>query len=216
MTPIRYLEAIIVAYLLGSLPVGYLCAKLSKRIDIRQVGSGHTGGSNVLRAAGTVPAVLTVVGDFLKGYGAVSVAQALVPGVPLVAAAAGLFAVVGHNHPLFLGFKGGVGTMTTLGAAMALMPVATSVAIFIGALVLLIGRYTSIGSLTLAVVLPLACLIGAVRGDWPTTHLLFAFGSSLLSVWALRFNIERLRRGTERKIGQPVAPEQVDVTTNNA
>jgi glycerol-3-phosphate acyltransferase PlsY len=211
MVWLRAIGALLLAYLLGAIPMGYVAAKLIRNVDVRKVGSGHTGGTNVLRSAGLVPAALTVVGDFLKSYAAVALAKALVPGVPLVAALAGLAAVAGHNWPVFLGFHGGVGTMATVGAALMLMPIPTAIAAAAGILVIVAWRYASAGSLTLAVLLTIGCLVGAIQGDLPAMHLVFALGTSAMSIWALRSNIQRLRQGTERKIGQQVPPGATDV-----
>ncbi len=212
---VRYGGALLLAYFLGALPVGYLAAKLLKGIDVRRVGSGRIGGSNVLRAAGVLPAALTVLGDMAKGYGAVALAGVLVPQKPLVAALAGLLAVVGHNWPVFLGFKGGVGTMTTLGASLALLPPLAWAVFIAGALVVLLWRYTSLGSLTIAMGLPLACLVGTLAGGWPAAYLVFSLGSGLIAIWALRPNIQRLRQGRERKLGQTIPPGQADVTSSS-
>lgn len=199
---LRFLMALVLAYLLGAIPVGYLAAKWLKNVDVRKVGSGRTGGTNVLRAAGPAPAALTVVGDFLKGYVAVALAKTLVPEAPLLAALGGLAAVAGHNWSIFLGFDGGVGTMTTVGAALMLMPIPAAIAMVAGIVVILVWRYASLGSLTFADVLTIACLVGVLRGDLPATHLTFALGTSAMSVWELRPNIRRLLQGTERKVGQ--------------
>ena len=216
MTWVRYAAALIAAYLLGSIPVGYITIKLFKKIDIRHIGSGHTGGSNVLRAAGLLPAGLTVIGDFFKGYGAVVLARILAPDAPAIASFAALSAVIGHNWSIFLGFKGGVGSMTTLGAGSALMPIGAAASALISAAVILIWKYTSLGSLTLAALLPLGCLIGALMGLWPPSYLIFALGTSALSTWALRANIRRLREGTERKLGQTIPPGKNDVSPEEA
>jgi glycerol-3-phosphate acyltransferase PlsY len=207
---LEYTGVCLLAYLLGSLPVGYLAAKAIGGVDIRQIGSGHTGGTNVLRSAGLLAGGLTVVADLAKGYAAVTLARMVLPDQPLVAAIAGILAVVGHNHSVFLGWRGGVGSMTTLGAALALMPLATAIIFVVGAAIILILRYSSVASLTAAVLLPLICLVGVIRGSWPPAYLLFAMGSALLSVWELRHNIKRLRLGTERRVGQTVAPDSSD------
>jgi glycerol-3-phosphate acyltransferase PlsY len=146
-----------------------------------------------------------------KGYLAAYLARELVPAHPWVAALAGLIVILGHNHSLFLGFKGGVGTMTTAGAALALLPLGMLVSMVIGAAVLFGSRYASLGSITFAVLLPIACLIGALVGLWPAAYLLFALGSSAISLHALRANIARLRLGTERKIGQSIPQGRRDV-----
>lgn len=203
---IRVLGAIIVAYVLGSLPTGYAAGRLLKNVDVRKIGSGRTGGTNVLRAAGVVPAALTIVGDWLKGYVAVWLAHMIAPGTPFAGALAGLAAVIGHNYSAFLNFHGGAGTMTTLGAAVALMPSAAGAAALGGLAVILLLRYASLGSLTLAALLIVICVIGVLRGIWPAPFALFAVGTSALSTWKLRPNIQRLYRGTERKIGEPPQP----------
>jgi glycerol-3-phosphate acyltransferase PlsY len=198
------------SYLLGSIPFGYMVTFIARKIDLRLVGSGHTGGTNVLRVAGALPAAITVVLDFAKGYAAVELARALVPGAPIVWALAGLLAVVGHVWSLFLGFKGGVGTMTTGGGAVALMPDGALAAIALSLVAILVGRMSSLGSLLFAALLPLACLVGAVLGAWPYTYLIFALGTSVMATWALRENIKRLRAGTERRIGEPVSKSPRD------
>jgi len=203
--------ALILAYLLGAVPVGYLAAKLIKRLDITQIGSGRTGASNVLRAAGVMPAAITVLGDFAKGYGAVALAKALAPDLPVIAALAGVCAVAGHDWPVFLRFDGGVGTMTTIGAAFALSPIAAAIAFGAGLVVVIIWHHSSVGSLTYAGVLSLAILGGGILGYWPLTFLIFALGTTAMATWELRPNIKRLKEGTERKIGQFVQPGQRDV-----
>ena len=208
---IRYLQVLIPAYLLGSIPVGYVMVWLIKRIDIRGVGSGHTGGTNVLRTAGPVPAVLTILGDFGKGCGAIAVAKLLAPDLPAIVALAGLSAVVGHNWSIFLSFEGGVGTMTTLGAAMGLVPYAMGLAMVIAVVALVVWRYSSLGSLAIALLLPLGSLIGALLNLWPMAYLLFAITTSVISAWALRANIKRLLRGTERRLGQMINPSDAGI-----
>ena len=207
----RYAVALMLAYLLGATPVGYLITWVAKKIDIRTLGSGHTGGTNVLRVAGALPAILTVLCDFGKGYAAVALARFFLPGLPLMHALAGAFAVVGHDYSIFLGFKGGVGSMTTLGGAAALMFPGALVAGLLAIVIIALWRYASLGSLSLVVTLPLFCLVGALLGAWPATHLIFALVTAALSGWALRTNARRLRQGTERKLGQSVPPGQSDV-----
>jgi len=205
------LLAVSLAYLVGSIPSGYLAAKLLANVDVTRVGSGRTGGSNVLRAAGVVPAVVTVLADLGKGYAAVSLATMMAPAVPITAVLAGLAVVAGHNWSVFLGFDGGVGTATTLGAALALVPLPAGVSLAAGLAAVAIWRHTSLGSLTLAGTLTLGCIVAAVLGAIPVRYVLFALGSSLMSVWELRPNIARLRRGTERKLGQYIPRGRNDV-----
>lgn len=206
MDELRFVFALAGAYLLGALPAGYAITWVAKKVDIRTMGSGHTGGTNVLRVAGALPAALTVLCDAAKGYGAVALVRALAPGLPWLAALAGVLAVLGHNHSVFLAFRGGVGTMASFGVALALMPWGAAAAALAGLAVIVAWRYASLGSLTFAAAVPLACLIGASLGAWPWPYLLFALLSSAFAAWELRHNIRRLRQGTERKIGQRVEP----------
>lgn len=207
----RFVAVIVGAYVLGSIPAGYVWAKVLKRVDVTKVGSGRTGASNVLRAAGVVPGILTFLSDFGKGYGAVALAHLLAPGVPLVAVLAALAAVAGHNWSVFLHFDGGVGSLTTVGACVALMPVAAAAGLVAGGLAILIWRFTSLGSLTLAAAITLASIVGAVEGAWPPLYVLFALGTSAMGAWELRPNIQRIRKGTERKLGQFIRTGQADV-----
>jgi glycerol-3-phosphate acyltransferase PlsY len=201
---VAFVGALVGAYLLGSLPFGYLITLLAKKIDIRTVGSGHTGGTNVLRVAGALPAAITMVTDFAKGWSAVALARAWAPGSDWAAALAGILVVVGHNHSVFLRFRGGVGTMATLGAAANLMPAAAIADSALAAVTVVATRYASLGSLLIAALLPVLGAAGAAIGAWPWPTVPFALACGLLSAWGLRANISRFRTGTERKIGQRV------------
>ena len=143
MEILRYAIMIALGYFMGSVPVGYLVVKLMRGTDVRQHGSGRTGGTNVWRAAGRWPAILTTAGDFLKGMGAVLIARAVLGnsvGEVLVGAAA----VVGHNWSVFLGWRGGAGTATNLGVISALsLPVALAL-IVIALLIGFVSRYASV------------------------------------------------------------------------
>ncbi len=215
MNAVRFAAVVVLAYGIGSIPAGYIWAKLLKTVDVTKVGSGRIGTSNVLRAAGIAPAVLTFLSDLGKGYGAVALARWLVPGVEAAAALAALAAVAGHNWSVFLRFHGGVGTMATAGACLALMPVAGAAGLVAGGLALLVWRYTSLGSLTLAAALTLVAIAGVVQGMWPPVYLLFALGTSAIALWELQPNIQRIRQGTERKLGQFIPPGQRDVIPND-
>ena len=197
--------SVVVAYLLGSIPVGVVvCKPLGK--DPRTVGSGRTGGTNVYRAAGFVPFALTVVGDVLKGYVAVAIAGRLVPAevyggyAGWAVALAALAAIVGHNYPVFAGFHGGAGSSPNMGAAFAYDPLVCAVGIVLGAVVLFGVGLASVGS----IVLSLAILLGlgwrVIDGVQPPATLVYAVGQFVLVVWALRPNIARLRAGTERRV----------------
>jgi len=195
----HWLIALAVGYLLGSIPVGFLVVRLSRGLDVRRVGSGRTGGTNVLRAAGWGAAVATGLGDALKGAAAVWAAQALgTP--PLAQALAGFAAVVGHNYSLFLGLRGGAGTATSVGGAIALWPVGGLLAVPVLLAAALLTRYASVGSISVALFLPMAFAVGAAREAIPWAYEAHAVLTSALTLWALRPNIRRLWRGEERRI----------------
>ncbi len=194
-----WLIALVAGYLLGSIPVGFLVVRVSRGLDVRQVGSGRTGGTNVLRAAGWGAAVATGLGDALKGAAAVWVARAL-EGPPLLQALAGLAAVVGHNYSLFLSLRGGAGTATSIGGAIALWPTGGLLAIPVLLAAAFLSRHASVGSISVAVFLPIAFAVGAARGVVPWAYEAHSLLTSALTLWALRPNIRRLLRGEERRI----------------
>lgn len=196
-------SAIVAAYLIGSLPSGYAIAKL-RGVNVLQVGSGHTGATNVLRSSGLPLAILTGIADILKGYASIQLARALAPHAPWTPALAGIAAVLGHNHSVFLAFAGGVGSMTTFGAALGLSPTAALLGLVTGAIPMGITRYASVGSIALAIALPFIMAIGALLGAWPWPWAVFGLGAGALSIWELRGNITRLLRGEERKIGETI------------
>ncbi len=185
--------ALVAAYLLGSLPPGILWAWIARKIDIRKHGSGRTGGTNVWRAAGFLPALMTAIFDALKGAAAVWLARGL--GLsPGGQALAGAVAVVGHNYSLFLSFRGGAGTATSAGAAAVLWPLSLPILILSGVAVGLLVGHASVASIWVAVMLP---VLFFVRGT-PAVALAFGVPAMLLTLWALRPNIARLAAGRER------------------
>jgi glycerol-3-phosphate acyltransferase PlsY len=187
------------AYTLGSIPVGPLLVRATTGKDVRQVGSGRTGGTNVLRAAGPWVALLTILGDGAKGLLAVRLAQSFA-GASGLAALAGLLAVVGHNYSVFTHFKGGAGTMTTVGGAIGLWPWNGAILICLGTAVIAATRYASIGSITIALLVPIVFALRAWLGNAPWDYLIHGVGTLLLTIWALRPNIRRLLAGCERRI----------------
>jgi glycerol-3-phosphate acyltransferase PlsY len=199
----QWIVALPVAYLLGSIPVGILVVRWFQGIDVRQVGSGRTGGTNVLRAAGWKAAVFTGLGDASKATLAVLVAR-WIHGPSLLLALAGAAAVVGHNYSLFLGFRGGAGTGASIGGALALWPVSGLITI---PTLLGIGMATgraSLGSITITLVLPLVFAVRAILGHGPWAYVAHGLTTSVVTLWALRPNIKRLLEGNER----PVVPRK--------
>lgn len=196
--------AIFIAYIFGSIPVGYLVARLYG-VDVTASGSGRTGGTNVLRSVGPLAAALTVLGDIFKGL--IPVYLLATVAHPLVVALAAVATVIGHNYSIFLGFRGGVGAGTAMGALSGLtFPGALIVTIF--ALVALgISQYASILSATIAVTSLLVLAIFAYLGYIPYEFIAFGVLNLAVIFYALRPNFARLRAGTERKIGQ--RPENI-------
>jgi glycerol-3-phosphate acyltransferase PlsY len=205
----RVIVVVLLAYLLGAFPTGYLIVRAFAGKDVRRLGSGRTGGTNVLRSAGPVAAALTVVGDALKGGVAVLLAHAIA-GTPLAAALAGVAAVVGHNYSVFLSFDGGAGTMTNIGVALFLSPLVGGAAIVVGLAMLLLRRYASLASIVVAIALPLLFGAGALWFGVPAAYGLASTVSALIVINELRPNIVRLLAGTERKV-----PLQFGRTTPN-
>ncbi len=187
---------VLAAYLLGSLSPGSWIAARYQR-NLRQVGSGNTGATNVLRTLGWGPAVLVALFDGLKGGVAVEAAR-LLGGAPLLLAATALAAVLGHNYSLFLRFRGGKGVSTTLGALIFLDPALGSAVLIIALSVMALTRYVSAGSLTTGI----SGVLLAWIGDRPVTELLVVAVLGGLIFWTHRGNLSRLQSGSERRIGE--------------
>jgi glycerol-3-phosphate acyltransferase PlsY len=190
-------------YLLGSVPFGFLIVKLIKGIDIRTYGSGRTGGTNVYRAAGIVPGVLTALLDVGKGMVAVTIARALFPQLQGWAEAlTGIGVILGHNYSCFLGFKGGAGGATAVGTGMALWWGAGVPALVLGCVMVFGLGYASlatlIAGLSVAVVFTLAAIFHWENFNW--SYAAYGWAVFVLCIIALRPNIERLRKGTEKRV----------------
>ena len=196
---IRNVLLVIAAYLLGAIPFGLLIARLQKGIDIRDHGSGNIGTSNVLRTLGKRAALLTLVGDLLKGYLPVLAGSLWGVSQPWVVIA-GAAAVIGHNWPIYIHFRGGKGVATSFGAALGIVPAAAGLALLVYLLVAAIARYTSLAALVSSASLLL--WVHLLRASRP--QVLFSVFAALLIYLRHRENIQRLILGTERKIGQRV------------
>jgi glycerol-3-phosphate acyltransferase PlsY len=193
--------AILIAYLFGSIPFGYLVARLYG-VDVTASGSGRTGGTNVLRAAGVTAAGLTVLGDVLKGVIPIFFIKIAFAALPLVVALAMAAAVVGHNYSIFLKFRGGVGAGTAVGTVGGISFVAGALAALCGLIGLALTRYASILSTSIAVSSVVILTIFALLGYTPYAYILGSVLNLLVMFYALRENFARIRAGTERKVGQ--------------
>jgi len=189
---------LISAYLLGATPVGYIITKLIKGVDIRTLGSGNPGATNVLRSVGAAAGIATFILDALKGYLAVVIAVKLTGNAHIYWwLLAGLCAVCGHIWTVFLGFKGGKGVATACGVFFALMPAATFAAFTLFLVVVYLTRYVSVGSICAAAFLP-AC---AWLMHEPKIICAFATIVGILVIIKHKNNIKRLIKGIENKFG---------------
>jgi glycerol-3-phosphate acyltransferase PlsY len=187
---------IFLSYLLGSLPVGVLLAKLKGR-DPRTVGSGNIGATNVMRAAGKSIGILTLLGDILKGF--IPVWLAMRFGLSEVGiAAVGLAVFAGHLFPLYLKFKGGKGIATALGVFLAFNYLAVLINVVIFVAILLKWRYVSLGSLVCAALMPVILVVL----NAPAPYVILCIAIAVLVFYKHRENIARLRAGRENKIGR--------------
>ncbi len=193
---------VVAAYLLGSIPFGLLIVKALGGDDIRSSGSGNIGAANVVRNAGWLAGLLTLLFDAGKGYLAVWVAGHCTNGSGRWMVAAAVAAVAGHIFPVWLGFKGGKGVATSLGAFLPISAGAVAAAGALWLLVVLFWRYSSLGSIVAAASLPvLVYVFYAPRHAPPTYMLAGTVVVSLLVLAKHQANIRRLIAGTESRIG---------------
>jgi acyl phosphate:glycerol-3-phosphate acyltransferase len=193
----------IAGYVLGSIPFGFLIAKAVKGIDIRTYGSGRTGGTNVYRAAGLPAGIATAMLDVGKGALAVTIARALFPeAAGWAESLTGIGVILGHNYSCFLGFRGGAGGATAVGTGMALWWAAGVPALLLGCVMVFGVGYASlatlIASLSVAIVFTLAAIFRWENFNW--SYAAYGWTVFTLCVIALRPNIERLRKGTEKRV----------------
>lgn len=199
-----------IAYLLGAIPFGYLIVKERTGVDVRSVGSGNVGATNVLRVAGKIPAAGVLLMDMAKGCFPVLLGRVM--GAPSeILAAIAFAAVLGHVYPVFLGFRGGKGVATALGAFIALAPIATvtSAAVFI--VLVVWKRYVSLGSMVAVGTFPLwAYVFGRI--GWMTMPWLpvsiAGIATAVVVLLRHRSNLGRIRAGTESRIGENLEVEE--------
>jgi glycerol-3-phosphate acyltransferase PlsY len=203
---ITYFVIALGAYLLGSIPTGFLVAR-ARGIDIRKVGSGNIGATNSMRVLGKPAGIFVLLVDVLKGFAAVAWLPILVLKIfsttqidlETLRIVAGIFAVLGHNYPCWLKFKGGKGIATTAGVFLALAPWALLVALVVFILAVALTKYVSVGSIAAAIALPATVWI-------MSPHNLFlnlvttALGA--LAIFKHRKNMQRLLAGTENRLGK--------------
>ena len=191
------LLALIAGYLLGSIPFGLLLTRMSGKGDIREIGSGNIGATNVLRTGSKGLAAATLLLDAAKGAAAVMLAQRIWPDAVNFAAAG---AMIGHLYPVWLRFKGGKGVATLLGVLAPLLPVAALVyaVVWIGLLVIL--RISSVAGMAAAASAPITAAVVNEQALFP-----MLLGFALLVIWKHRENIRRLAKGEEPRLGRKAA-----------
>lgn len=212
MEIVCYVVTAFAAYLLGSIPTGFLVAQ-TRGIDIRTVGSGNIGATNTLRVLGKPAGIFVLIMDALKGWLAVVPLAFLIATIfrqPLSGTShetaqiiAGLCAILGHNYTCWLQFKGGKGIATSAGVLFALVPWALLIIFIVFMLLLLATRYVSMGSIAAAATLPFASWI---TGESPA-KIMVTGAMSVLAIYKHKDNIRRLLNGTERRLGAPPKEE---------
>jgi glycerol-3-phosphate acyltransferase PlsY len=211
-----YIIIVPAAYLLGSIPFGFLVAK-ARGIDIRKVGSGNIGATNAMRVLGKPAGIFVLLMDALKGYAAVAwlapavfhqfhsstpTLEPLSGGLEPLAVLAGICAVLGHNYTCWLKFKGGKGVATTAGVFLALAPWSVLVALVVFLMAVALTRYVSVGSIAAAVALTITVWVMTPHNlllDLVTTAL------AVLTIYKHKSNIQRLMAGTENRLGKKVS-----------
>jgi glycerol-3-phosphate acyltransferase PlsY len=190
---------VIVSYLIGAVPFGLLFSRLFSNVDVRTIGSGNIGATNVLRASGKKAAILTLLADILKGFFPVLIVNVLFHD-DAATALSGIAAVLGHNFPIYLKFKGGKGVATSLGVVLGVAPWTGLVCILVWLISALIWKYSSLSALIAFACYPLITIMVSSENSKPFSILsLFIFG---MIYYRHRENIKRLLQGTEPKIGK--------------
>ena len=197
----EYLIFTLVGLLLGSLPAGLAVGWIFRRVDVRSIGSGSTGTSNVLRSVGVPAAVLVLGLDMGKAVLAVVLAR-IYSDSHGVAVAAALAALCGHNWSIFAGFRGGKGTAPGWGGLCILSPVSALAVTLISVLVVAVTRYVSVGSILAAITASIALVILYFTGHAPFEYIWFGLIGGTLIIARHKGNIQRLLKGQERKLGQ--------------
>ncbi|MEW5986945.1 MAG: glycerol-3-phosphate acyltransferase [Chloroflexota bacterium] len=201
------LLAALIGYVLGAIPFGFLYVKATRKVDLRTVGSGRTGGTNSFRAAGLAVGVLTSISDALKGAAGVWIVNGLFRSVldkswlPWALVTAGLMSVVGHNWSVFLKWAGGAGTGPNVGWSSALWPPMLPIALVVVVGLLLGVGMASVASLAAAVVVPVVFAIRYFTGHGHLAYLVGGVVTAAVIIYALRSNIKRILNGTERLVG---------------
>jgi glycerol-3-phosphate acyltransferase PlsY len=209
MAPIS-VGLVLLAYLAGSIPFGYILVKAFTGQDVRDIESGRTGGTNSMRAAGFGIGLATSLLDILKSASVVWVAQIFFPAAYWLHVVVGLFSVIGHNYSLFLlqrdstgklSFSGGAGGTPAVGVLVGLWWPNLFILLPVGYLIVMVVGYASLATMSLPLIGSLIFLVRYLAYDQPWIYIFSGLLSELFILWALRPNIKRLLDGTERLVG---------------
>ncbi len=218
---LRFVGAVVVGYLIGSIPSGVIVSRIFGGADPRRFGSGKTGATNVLRTLGRGPAAIVVVADIAKGVVPVLLAEFVFFGSSAPSgysattwttirdsaeAAAALAALLGHNYSIYIGFKGGRGVLTGFGAMATITPVATIFGVIAGVTPVWLTRYVSLGSIMGALMAMVAEVYLTIIHMDSVPHCAFVVIAGTIVIVSHKDNIDRLRAAVERKLGEKAAP----------
>ena len=203
---VRAVGLVVAAYFIGGIPWSIIVARVTGRTDPRTIGSGRTGGANAMRAMGPQLALLSGILDLLKGAAAVLLARWLGAGTGVEVLCA-MAAIVGHSRSPFLGLGGGRGVAPAFGALLAFAPLIAAVIVPLFVIVIAITRYSSLGSLTASATAGVLVAGATYALGWDPWLYVYAVGGTALVWYFHKDNIQRLRAGTERKIGTPAEAE---------
>jgi glycerol-3-phosphate acyltransferase PlsY len=188
------LLALLLAYLLGAIPFGYILVRLTTGEDVRATGSGNIGATNVLRTTGRAAGVVTLLLDIGKGFAAVWLASRLTEESALWMSCAALAVMAGHTYPVFLGFKGGKAVASWVGAFLCLAPAALAATLVVFVVTVAASKYVSLGSVLAAGLLPLAVWL---ISHPPLPVVAAALVAGVFIIWRHKLNLERIHAGHE-------------------
>jgi len=191
---------ILISYILGSIPFGYIVSKLVKKIDIRDYGSGNIGATNTLRILGPFMASIVLIGDIGKGYFSIYLSRLISQDSIFILTMAGLAVICGHDWSLFLKFKGGKGVATTFGVILALNPMISILAAIVWGIVIINTRYASLSSISAVI----SIMIFTILFKQPYEYIIFSMIIIILTIFRHKENIKRLKLGNESKIGEKI------------
>jgi glycerol-3-phosphate acyltransferase PlsY len=191
---------ILISYILGSIPFGYIVSKLVKKIDIRDYGSGNIGATNTLRILGPFMALIVLIGDIGKGYLSIYLTHLISHDNLFILTVAGLAVICGHDWSLFLKFKGGKGVATTFGVILALNPMISILAAIVWVIVIITTKYASLSSISALI----SIVIFTILFKQPYEYIIFSIIILILTIVRHKENIKRLKFGNERKINEKI------------